>query len=265
MNDHCVYLHKTKDGVVFYVGSGKKKRAHRKELSRPSGRGTCRGKFYTDYVEAIGFDYDVEIVYDCLSKEESIIKELEQYEKFKSTLVNVNKPTSVNPLTLDIVKDVLEYCEESPSCLRWKVDRFNLCRKLISAGDVAGYLKAGSNYWGVQFDGVSYAAHRIVAVLHGLDVQGKVVDHIDGNPSNNKISNLRVVTQKENMSNRKLQIGALGIPYLFYVSTDQRFVAKYRENGKMRQKSFCVSKYGYDQAFELGKQVIRDKWNFTID
>lgn len=264
MNDHCVYLHKTKDGRVFYVGSGKKKRAYRKELSRPRGRGTCRGKDYTDFVESIGFDYNVEIVYEGLSKEESIHKELEQYEKYKWTVVNVNKPTSTNTLTAGMVSDVLDYCEESPSCLRWKVDRFNPFRKLISAGDTAGYLKAGSNYWGVQVDGVSYAAHRIVAVLHGLDVEGKVVDHIDGNPSNNKIENLRVVTQKENMSNRKLQIGATGIPYLFYVSTEQRFVARYRDGGKMRQKSFGVSKYGYDNALELAKQVIRDKWNFIV-
>jgi hypothetical protein len=46
--------------------------------------------------------------------------------------------------------------------------------------------------------------HRIIAVAFlGLDIENKetLIDHIDGNPSNNKVSNLRVVSHTQNCMN----------------------------------------------------------------
>lgn len=53
---------------------------------------------------------------------------------------------------------------------------------------------------------VQLAVHRLVAMaFHGAPSSaGLVVDHIDGNPSNNDAANLRWVTQGENMRNRGL-------------------------------------------------------------
>ena len=45
--------------------------------------------------------------------------------------------------------------------------------------------------------------HRIIArAFHNCDESGLVVDHIDRNKTNNKPSNLRWVTHKENCRNR---------------------------------------------------------------
>ena len=44
-----------------------------------------------------------------------------------------------------------------------------------------------------------YYVHRIVAALFIGDITGMSVDHIDGNQANNDVSNLRIVTQSENM------------------------------------------------------------------
>lgn len=41
--------------------------------------------------------------------------------------------------------------------------------------------------------------HRLVAEAFIGDVTGKVVDHIDFDPSNNKASNLQILTQRENI------------------------------------------------------------------
>jgi hypothetical protein len=67
----------------------------------------------------------------------------------------------------------------------------------------------GSNQHGycvVCVDGKQMLIHRIVAHLFlGLDLENKevMVDHIDGCKSNNRTDNLRIVTNRENQSNRK--------------------------------------------------------------
>ena len=46
----------------------------------------------------------------------------------------------------------------------------------------------------------SYRAHRLVALAF-LGDSNLVIDHIDGNPLNNEVTNLRYVSQAENVSN----------------------------------------------------------------
>ena len=48
-----------------------------------------------------------------------------------------------------------------------------------------------------------YRLQRLVFLLEGVDIQGKLIDHIDGNRKNNKRNNLRVVNHMENGYNRK--------------------------------------------------------------
>jgi hypothetical protein len=49
-----------------------------------------------------------------------------------------------------------------------------------------------------------YLTHRIIwKMIHGYDPQ--YIDHIDGNPLNNHIDNLRDVTFSENMKNQKIK------------------------------------------------------------
>ena len=54
-------------------------------------------------------------------------------------------------------------------------------------------------YYQTNVRNVPYKVHQIIAVAGGLDVYGKVINHIDGNPKNNRIDNLEAVTQLENV------------------------------------------------------------------
>lgn len=60
--------------------------------------------------------------------------------------------------------------------------------------------KATGNYYQVSMDGINYPLHRIVAFsfFPNDNYKNLVVDHIDGNRSNNNLNNLRIVTQEEN-------------------------------------------------------------------
>lgn len=64
---------------------------------------------------------------------------------------------------------------------------------------------------------------------------GMVIDHIDGNPLNNKRSNLRVCTRKQNMSNMKKPItnasGYKGV-HFHKNTTDKVWMAQIRINNK---------------------------------
>lgn len=99
-------------------------------------------------------------------------------------------------LTRDRLLDLIHYDPET-GAFTW---RSSACRKMRNrpAGNwhPAGYLR-------IRIDDVMYKAHRL-AWLYVYGVWPvNVIDHINGDNSDNRISNLRDVTQKQNMENRK--------------------------------------------------------------
>lgn len=89
---------------------------------------------------------------------------------------------------------------ESSGVLRWKVPNWGG----VKAGDVAGS-ENGDGYRRVHLRGVRLPVHRVVwAMVNGRwPSDGMVIDHIDGNPSNNCPDNLREVTWQGNAQNRR--------------------------------------------------------------
>lgn len=53
---YCVYVHTDIIGNIFYIGSGRLERALFKELSRHKGRGSRRGRAYSDKVAELNYD-----------------------------------------------------------------------------------------------------------------------------------------------------------------------------------------------------------------
>lgn len=155
-------------------------------------------------------------------------------------------------------KDVVFYDPSSPTCLRWKVDiRWgkNFDRVKFKIGDVAGVpSKGGSHYGRVKYLGIGFdLCHHVVWWLHGNELQaGLELDHINGDNSDNRIENLRLVERRINCRNRKMRSdNSTGTTCVKFEDCGYpRYIAVWQEDGKQRSKSFSIKKYG-KSAYEL--------------
>ena len=114
-------------------------------------------------------------------------------------------------MTQDQLKKILSYDSET-GLFHWKIKPSKRFAAGMQAGtSVNGYIRIHTN-------GRQYGAHRLAWLyVYGVEPEHQI-DHINGNPSDNRIVNLRQATALENMQNiRKPQKnnshGNLGITY----------------------------------------------------
>jgi hypothetical protein len=161
----------------------------------------------------------------------------------------------------DYLGEFFTYDETSPSGLRWK--RVNTRGSTVKIGDIAGSLDNG--YWRVHALGRSLKAHKIVWALHSNfeNQDGLHIDHINGNPSDNCISNLRLVDGHLNARNKPMmKSNTSGIHGVCFQTVKtkagnyiERYVAGWRDlNGNPKTKCFSVLKYGDELAEHLATE-----------
>ena len=105
--------------------------------------------------------------------------------------------------------------------------------------------KAGSfkntGYWGIQINNKKYQAHRLIFLYHHGYLP-KYIDHIDRNKLNNKIENLREITNADNKHNtpqrKDNKIKYKGINWHKKV---KKWVAQIQINGKKKHIGYFVS------------------------
>jgi len=87
--------------------------------------------------------------------------------------------------------------EPETGVFRWAVSA-----RGITAGKIAGSVTS-YGYQQIKLGRRAYRAHRLAWFLtHGVWPDGEI-DHIDGDPLNNRLSNLRVVDRAGNSQNRR--------------------------------------------------------------
>lgn len=97
------------------------------------------------------------------------------------------------------IKDIFDYKDGE---LIWKINIVG--NKGI--GSIAG--THSDRYKKVTYKQKRYLVHRLIWVWHNGDIdKNMVIDHRDNNGFNNKIENLRLVTQTKNCHNRKGKYG----------------------------------------------------------
>lgn len=105
----------------------------------------------------------------------------------------------MSDLTAEQARALLHYDSET-GILRWRVRPWK--RSRAKAGDEAGYLRS-DGYIRVGIGGVSYYGHRLALLIATGEWPSELIDHIDGNPTNNRLDNLRDVDSAVNAQNIK--------------------------------------------------------------
>ncbi len=136
--------------------------------------------------------------------------------------------------------------------LYWKPNP-NSKTKNNSLANCVGY----GGYMQTNYKQKQYRTHRLIFLMHHGYLP-EMVDHIDGNKSNNKIENLRACTRTQNLLNSKIPItNTSGAKNVFWRKQRNKWEVKFKVNK--------VAKYfGLYDDLELAELVAteaRDKYH----
>lgn len=258
--DYCVYVHLDNEDNIRYIGKGTIARAN---LTHAKSN---RNKEYEKYVNKFG-KLKVEILYSGLAEDEAFALELDLYLKYKDSSHLLNSRSPVRPYdypSKSELKNIIYYDETSVTCLRWKSDIISGNGAVkINKDSEAGCFDKNKGYCRVKIKGRIMYAHRLIYILHYDNLSSsEVIDHIDGNPRNNKINNLRSCSKSENSRNMKIaDKNKFGVGITLNNSKTAfrcRWVDMNRltNNGvpTVKEKHFNISKFGYDEALQLARE-----------
>lgn len=248
-NDHYVYVLKDKHGVIRYVGEGRGDR-----LNDKSGR----IPLFHQLMQDGGVTYKIK---EGLTKAEATDVENMFLDLYLNNpddhinLINVFGRREIRTLVYDELKDYFKLSAESESGISRIKHSYHPKRSLD--GD-NGY-KSKKGYWQISFKGEPRVAHRLVWVLYNKqDLDGDfVINHIDGDPSNNDPLNLEKVTLLENchkkVNYKPSKTGHIGILLKKDRHGEYITVSAFcpHPTKKGTAKSFSANKYGYDEAVRL--------------
>jgi hypothetical protein len=111
-------------------------------------------------------------------------------------------------LTAQRLRELLHY-DPATGIFTWRIGR----RSALKAGCFRS-----DGYLYITVDGRQRLSHRLAWLWMTSDWPSGTIDHIDGNPSNNRFENLRDVTIAENIQNRRKarvdsKTGVLGVSF----------------------------------------------------
>ena len=160
------------------------------------------------------------------------------------TMANEPIPHSKSPrngLEADYVRSILEY-DPATGEFRWRprlrgqfaTERTFGMWNTRYAGALAG-CSCRNGYRTIRINDRLYLAHRLVW-LHVTGVwPAAEIDHINGNPGDNRLANLREATHAENLQNTKLQrTNTSGFKGAHWNTRDGKWYAQITADGRWR-------------------------------
>lgn len=122
------------------------------------------------------------------------------------------------------------------------------------AGSIAGYFDI-HGYVCVKLHKKQYRAHRLAWFFHYGEMPVDDIDHIDGNKSNNKITNLRLATEQLNQWNHKKPRVTNNTGYRGVVKYRGKYAASIKTNYKSKWLGVFDTPELANQAYLEAKQI----------
>ena len=161
---------------------------------------------------------------------------------------------SRDELTQEILQEYFDY-DPITGHLTWRTKKHS--RKVI-VGNRAGSISTKNRHRVLRFMGQLYAEHRVIWLhYYGKWPQGHI-DHINHDEQDNRIENLRDVTQAENnMNNSKRKDNSTGYTGVWVNKLNSR--KKYMAELNLRgQRLHYSSHYTLEEAIEARKKAEKD-------
>lgn len=153
-------------------------------------------------------------------------------------------------LTANRLRELLNYDPET-GVFTWAITRRG-CRK----GSVAG-CKMKHGYITIRLDNALYTAHRLAWLYTNGEWPAEQIDHINRDRADNRISNLRAVTNAENAQNQKTRANKSG--FTGVRKENSKWVAEIKVNYKPIRIGLFETPEAAHEAYVAAKRKFHTK------
>lgn len=155
--------------------------------------------------------------------------------------------------------ELLEYIKQN---YRYDPHTGLLWIKLSKYSRVVGRSKSNSKHLQVGILGKMYSVHRIAWLLSYDSFPSCEIDHIDRNPTNNKLTNLREASHQENKFNRtKYSTNTSGFKGVVWVKDKKKWRAGICLNSKFIFIGYFSSPEEASKAYEVKASELFGKFS----
>jgi len=160
----------------------------------------------------------------------------------------------MSELTQERVKELFDYDSENGWLIRKKGERGRVVNR------PCGHNPNRAGRGCVRIDGKLHLTHRAIWFWHYGEWPNGEIDHIDRNPMNNRIENLRDVSRSENSQNHRLHSNnATGYPGVSWHKSSK----KYRGQVAIDNKRISLGYFNTPEEAFLAYQLAKIEYHPT--